>query len=157
MSLESEIKSNTAAINRLADAVEKLLTLGHAPQSEKQQWLDSAPGTVAPESVKNSPKATAAELIKGYGGTPAQVADAGVLIPLTQAESEVKDMAAPLTLDDIKKALMATAAKFDAVTGTAKSKAILSRFGAQKLSQVPVESYVEFVALCETVAAGGEP
>ena len=62
-----------------------------------------------------------------------------------------------MTLEDIKKALMATAAKFEAVEGTAKSKAILSRFGAQKLSQVPVESYAEFVALCETVAAGGEP
>ena len=140
MSLESEIKNLTAAMTRLAEGVEKLLTLGAAAPSEKQQWLDSTPGTAAPQNVVNPPateKATPAELVKGYGGTAEQTA-------------------AALTLEDIKKALMATAAKFDAVTGTAKSKAILSRFGAQKLSQVPVESYAEFVALCESVAAGGE-
>lgn len=128
MSLESEIKALTGAMTRLAEGVEKLLTLGHAAPSEKQQWLDSAPGTAAPQSVVTPPKSA-----------PSSTG------------------AAPLTLEDIKKALMATAAKFEAVEGTAKSKAILSRFGAQKLSQVPVESYAEFVALCETVAAGGEP
>jgi len=154
MSLESEIKNLTGAMTRLAEGVEKLLSLGHAPQSEKQQWLDSAPGTAAPASVtlRNDEvlpggmhkdaqfvplKATPAELTKGYGGT-------------------AQHTAAALTLEDIKKALMATAAKFDAVTGTAKSKAILQRFGAQKLSQVAADNYAEFIALCETVAAGGE-
>lgn len=142
MSLESEIKSNTAAINRLADAVEKLLTLGHAAPSEKQQWLDSPPGTAAPQSVVTPPKSEARE--------PAAESAA------PQASAPSSTGAAPLTLEDIKKALMATAAKFDAVTGTAKSKAILSRFGAVKLSQVPMEAYAEFIALCESVAAGGE-
>lgn len=148
MSLEAEIKSNTAAINRLADAVEKLLTLGHAPQSEKQQWLDSAPGTVAPESVKNSPPPVVE--------FEAPTADPSAREALARSQPGAENAAKPPTLEDIKKALMATAAKFDAVTGTAKSKAILSRFGAVKLSQVPVESYAEFIALCESVAAGGE-
>lgn len=142
MSLESEIKNLTGAMTRLAEGVEKLLTLGHAAPSEKQQWLDSAPGTAAPQSVVTPPKSEARE--------PAAESAA------PQASAPSSTGAAPLTLEDIKKALMATAAKFEAVEGTAKSKAILSRFGAQKLSQVPVESYAEFVALCETVAAGGE-
>ena len=137
MSLESEIKNLTAAMTRLAEGVEKLLTLGAAAPSEKQQGLDSPPGTAAPQSVKNPPKAETKQEIAAQA--PA-----------------LQQTAAALTLDDIKKALMATAAKFDTAEGTTKSKAILSRFGAMKLSQVPAESYAEFIELCESVAAGGE-
>jgi hypothetical protein len=142
MSLESEIKALTGAMTRLAESVESLLKLDAAAPSEKQQWLDSAPGTAAPQSVVAPRKSEARE--------PAATSET------TQASAPGSTGAAPLSLEDIKKALMATAAKFDAVTGTAKSKAILQRFGAQKLSQVAVDNYAEFIELCESVAAGGE-
>jgi len=135
MSLESEIKNLTGAMTRLAEAMEAQMGQRPLSAANSAQGL-GAQSTAAPQSVVTPPAETKQEIA-------------------AQAPA-LQQTAAALTLEDIKKALMATAAKFDAVTGTAKSKAILSRFGAQKLSQVPVESYAEFVALCESVAAGGE-
>ena len=143
MSLEAEIKNLCIAMTRLAEGVEKLLTLGHAP-SEKQQWLDPPPGTAAPQSVVAPPKT---ETVTIRNDEP---------LPGGAMETPPIQVNTALTLDDIKKALMGTAAKFDVATGTAKSKAILACFGAQKLSQVAPENYAEFIELCQSVAAGGE-
>lgn len=64
--------------------------------------------------------------------------------------------AAVLVLEDIKKAMMAMSANFPIAEGTAKSKAVLGRYGAVKLSQVSIDDYAEFIELCESVGAGGE-
>jgi hypothetical protein len=127
MSLETEIKALTGAMTRLAEGVEKLLGA---------QGKDSTP----------APKAETKQEVAAQAPALQQTADV----------AQVTHSAAALTLEDIKKALMATAAKFDAVTGTAKSKAILQRFGAAKLSQVHEDAYGQFIELCEIVAAGGE-
>lgn len=137
MSLESEIKALTGAMTRLAEGVEKLLPLG-------AQGKDTPSEKYAPPQNELPHAATLS------------VVTAQQVEQLVQDVAQVTHSTAALTLEDIKKALMATAAKFDAVTGTALSKAILSRFGAQKLSQVAADNYAEFIALCEIVAAGGE-
>ena len=134
MSLESEIKALTGAMTRLAESVESLLKLDAAAPTEKY----APPQNELPHAA-TLPVVTAQQVEQ-----------------LVQDVAQVTHSAAALTLEDIKKALMATAAKFDAVTGTAKSKAILQRFGAAKLSQVHEDAYGQFIELCESVAAGGE-
>lgn len=128
MSLETEIKNLTAAVNRLTDAM------------EVQSGSRPLPAANAGVEFAEKAAAHAAEVTKAA-------------TPIREVTEEATK---PLALEDIKKAMMAMSAKFDIAAGTAKSKAILSRFGAQKLSQVPAEAYVEFVALCESVGAGGE-
>ena len=145
MSLESEIKNLTAAVTRLAEGVEKLLSISQpsAAPDEKTTWLNSPPGTPAPESVKNPRKSEARE--------PAPASE-------TQEASAPSSAGAGLvepTFDDAKKAFLAIAQKFGAVDGTAKSRDVLSRFGVPNLKALPVEQYPDFIELCNTAVAGG--
>lgn len=163
MSLESEIKALTAAINR---------------------WCDTMTAPLSTMSVPdNDVKATPAELAKGYGGSPEQVAkvvprnsltdptmretlppvEALTAVTVEQVEQLVQDVAsipalqdalAP-TFDDAKRAFLAIAQKYGAVEGTAKSKEVLSRYGVPNLKALGAEQYPDFIALCGTVVEGG--
>lgn len=165
MSLESEIKALTAAINRWCDT---MTAPTHAPAKQSAVLTDnykdflelcsdeelltelrgrgSLPTTVAKQEVAAQAKplaqtATPAELAKGYGASPAQVASAAEAAP---------------TFDDAKRAFLAIAQKYGAVEGTAKSKEVLSRYGVPNLKALGAEQYPDFIALCGTVVEGGE-
>jgi len=161
MSLESEIKALTAAITRLID--------------EAMQCFARAQGvahpTYAPLSTMSVPdndvKATPAELAKGYGGSPEQVAKvvppkseaaqpaaAGQAAETSEAGGVGTEVVAP-TFDDAKRAFLAIAQKYGAVEGTAKSKEVLARYGVPSLKALGAEQYPDFIALCGTVVEGG--
>lgn len=136
MPLETEIKTLAAAVSRLADGVEKLLSHGAAPA-----FISGATDKAPPQVQTPTP------------------AEAVAAIPADTKSAEVKPLALedkPLALEDIKKAMMAMSTKFPIADGVGKSKEILSRYGAVKLSQVPERCYAEFIALCDSVAAGGD-
>ena len=140
MSLESEIKNLTASLTRLAEGVEKLLTLSQpstaaAPERKTNHNVDGA---------KIERKSEAAE------PTPASEAQEA-----SEASSGGTEVVAP-TFDDAKKAFLAIAQKFGAVEGTAKSREVLQRYGIPNLKALPVEQYGEFIELCGVVVAGGE-
>ena len=156
MSLESEIKNLTGAMTRLAEGVEKLLSISQPTtmsRDAKQDWLKSPPGTVAPESVKNPPTATieaiAAEVLDA-------VAKQEIMLPAEVEHSiEVAQATAPPTFDDAKRAFLAIAQKYGAVEGTKLSKDVLSRYGVPNLKALSAEQYGDFIELCGTVVAGG--
>ena len=153
MSLESEIKNLTGAMTRLAEGVEKLLSISQPTtmsRDAKQDWLKSPPGTVAPESVKNPPTAKIEAIAT-------EVLDAVAKQEIAaQAEPLVQTAAAAPTFDDAKKAFLAIAQKYGAVEGTRLSKDVLSRYGVPNLKALGAEQYGDFIELCGTVVAGGE-
>ena len=147
MSLESEIKNLTVAVNRLAEGVEKLLSISQPIEMHGADPVDmrlnSAIGTSAPESVKNPRKSEARE--------PAPASET------QEASAPSSAGAGPVepTFDDAKKAFLAIAQKFGAVEGTAKSREVLQRYGIPNLKALPVEQYPDFIELCDHVVAGG--
>jgi len=134
MSLESEIKNLTAAVTRLAEGVEKLLSISQ------------------PSAAPNfSPKI---ERIATEVLDAAAKQELATQAPALEQTAEPSNAAAP-TFDDAKKAFLAIAQKFGAVDGTAKSRDVLSRFGVPNLKALPVEQYPDFIELCNTAVAGG--
>lgn len=137
MSLESEIKNLTAAMTRLAEGVEKLLSISQpstaaAPTPRKTNT--NVDGTAKSREVQ---QAVAEQL-------PAEVEHSIEVAKATVA-----------TFDDAKKAFLAIAQKFGAVEGTTKSREVLQRYGIPNLKALPVEQYPDFIELCNTVVAGG--
>ena len=131
MSLESEIKALTAAINRWCDTMTAPAEAPRAPES-------------LPADVEHS-----VEVAKAVTKQDA-AAKADPLVQTAAAE------AAPApTFDDAKKAFLAIAQKYGAVEGTAKSKEVLSRYGVPNLKALGAEQYPDFIALCGTVVEGG--
>lgn len=155
MSLESEIKALTAAINRWCDTMtapaeappvgtQSIGPAQHVIEIDAAK-LERAVVAVTKQEVAAQAEplvqpATPAELAKGYGGSPAQVAAAAETAP---------------TFDDAKRAFLAIAQKYGAVEGTAKSKEVLSRYGVPNLKALGAEQYPDFIALCGTVVEGG--
>ena len=131
MSLESEIKALTAAINRWCDTMPLQGAAPRAPES-------------LPADVEHS-----VEVAKAVAKQDA-AAKAEPLVQTAAAE------AAPApTFADAKKAFLAIAQKYGAVEGTAKSKEVLSRYGVPNLKALGAEQYPDFIALCGTVVEGG--
>ena len=130
MSLESEIKALTAAINRWCDTMPLQGAAPRAPES-------------LPAEVEHS-----IEVAKAVTKQDA-AAKAEPLVQTAAAE------AAP-TFDDAKRAFLAIAQKYGAVEGTAKSKEVLSRYGVPNLKALGAEQYPDFIALCGTVVEGGQ-
>ena len=132
MSLESEIKALTAAINRWCDTMPLQGAAPRAPES-------------LPADVEHS-----VEVAKAVTKQDA-AAQADPLVQTAAAE------AAPApTFDDAKRAFLAIAQKYGAVEGTAKSKEVLSRYGVPNLKALGAEQYPDFIALCGTVVEGGQ-
>ena len=132
MSLESEIKALTAAINRWCDTMT-------AP-AEAPRVTEALPAEVE-HSIEVAKAVTKQEV----------AAQADPLVQTAAAE------AAPApTFDDAKKAFLAIAQKYGAVEGTAKSKEVLSRYGVPNLKALGAEQYPDFIALCGTVVEGGQ-
>ena len=130
MSLESEIKALTAAINR---------------------WCDTMTAPVeAPRATEALPAEIEHSIEVAKAVTKQEVA--------AQAEPLVQTAAAEAapTFDDAKKAFLAIAQKYGAVEGTAKSKEVLSRYGVPNLKALGAEQYPDFIALCGTVVEGGQ-
>lgn len=136
MSLESEIKNLTAAMTRLAEGVEKLLSI-------------SQPSTAAAPTPRKT-NVDGAKIEKAAAEVETAVAATSALEPT--ATPEAAD--AP-TFDDAKKAFLAIAQKFGAVDGTAKSREVLQRYGVPNLKALLVEQYPDFIELCDHVVAGG--
>ena len=135
MSLETEIQNLTGALTRLAEGVEKLLSISQ------------------PSAAPNfSPKI---ERIATEVLDAAAKQELATQAPALEQTAEPSNAAAP-TFDDAKKAFLAIAQKFGAVEGTAKSREVLQRYGIPNLKALPVEQYPDFIELCNTVVAGGE-
>lgn len=162
MSLEAEIKNLTGAMTRLAEGVEKLLSISQPGPAAPRKTNSNVDGakieTLAAEVLESVGKATPAELAKGYGGSPAQVdAVRAEQLPAEVEHSiEVAQATTLPTFDDAKRAFLAIAQKYGAVEGTKLSKDVLSRYGVPNLKALPVEQYADFIELCGTVVAGGE-
>lgn len=138
MSLESNIQNLSDAIHRLAEGVEKLLSI-------------SQPSTAAaPTPRKTNTNVDDAKIEQ----LAAEVLESVEDLP-TPLEAELEATAHP-TFDDAKKAFLAIAQKFGAVEGTAKSREVLQRYGIPNLKALPVEQYPDFIELCDHVVAGGE-
>lgn len=140
MSLEAEIQNLTGAMTRLAEGVEKLLSI-------------SQPGPATPPRKTNS-NVDGAKIEKLAAEVLESVAEK--LPPETPDPTEPSVGAAPPTFDDAKRAFLAIAQKYGAVEGTKLSKDVLSRYGVPNLKALPVEQYGDFIELCGTVVAGGE-
>lgn len=140
MSLESEIKALTAAINRWCDTMTAPAEAPRAPESLPADVEHSI--EVAKAVTKQEVAAKAEPLV--------QTAAAQEMPTPLEAELE----AAP-TFDDAKRAFLAIAQKYGAVEGTAKSKEVLSRYGVPNLKALGAEQYLDFIALCGTVVEGG--
>ena len=140
MSLEAEIKNLTGAMTRLAEGVEKLLSISQpsaaATPRKTNNNVDGAKIEAAAVEVLD---AVAEQL-------PAEV----------EHSIEVAQATAPPTFDDAKRAFLAIAQKFGAVEGTAKSREVLQRYGVPNLKALGAEQYGEFIELCDSVVAGGE-
>lgn len=130
MSLESEIKALTAAINRWCDTMT-------AP-AEAPRVTEALPAEVE-HSIEVAKAVTEQEV----------AAKADPLVQTAAAEE-----VAP-TFDDAKRAFLAIAQKYGAVEGTAKSKEVLSRYGVPNLKALGAEQYPDFIELCDHVVAGG--
>lgn len=134
MSLETEIQNLTGALTRLAEGVEKLLSISQ------------------PSAAPNfSPKI---ERIATEVLDAAAKQELATQAPALEQTAEPSNAAAP-TFDDAKKAFLAIAQKFGAVDGTAKSREVLQRYGIPNLKALPVEQYPDFIELCNTAVAGG--
>ena len=134
MSLETEIQNLTGALTRLAEGVEKLLSISQ------------------PSAAPNfSPKI---ERIATEVLDAAAKQELATQAPALEQTAEPSNAAAP-TFDDAKKAFLAIAQKFGAVDGTAKSREVLQRYGVPNLKALPVEQYPDFIELCNTAVAGG--
>jgi len=131
MSLESEIKALTAAINRWCDTMPLQGAAPRAPESLPADVEHSV--EVAKAVAKQDAAAKAEPLVQ------------------TAAAEEV----AP-TFEDAKRAFLAIAQKYGAVEGMAKSKEVLSRYGVPNLKALGAEQYPDFIALCGTVVEGGQ-
>lgn len=131
MSLESEIKALTAAINRWCDTMP---LQGAAPRAPESLPADVEHSVEVAKAVTKQDAAAKAEPL-------VQTAGAEVVAP---------------TFDDAKRAFLAIAQKYGAVEGTAKSKEVLSRYGVPNLKALGAEQYPDFIALCGTVVEGGQ-
>ena len=143
MSLESEIKNLTAAMTRLAEGVEKLLSI-------------SQPSTAAaPTPRKTNTNVDDAKIEQLAAEVLESVKAAGETDTYDSVYAE-RGSPEPRTFDDAKRAFLAIAQKFGAEKGTAKSKDVLARYGVPNLKALKSELYGEFIELCDHVVAGGE-
>lgn len=141
MSLEAEIKNLTGAMTRLAEGVEKLLSI-------------SQPGPAAPRKTNSNVDGAKIETL---AAEVEQAVAAQTALPAEVEHSiEVAQATTLPTFDDAKRAFLAIAQKYGAVEGTKLSKDVLSRYGVPNLKALPVEQYADFIELCGTVVAGGE-
>lgn len=69
--------------------------------------------------------------------------------PETPAESQPEAAGKPLTKEDATAALM----KVNDVKGMPGSRAVLQKFGVDRISAVPADRYAEFIAACEQEVA----
>ena len=137
MSLESEIKNLTAAMTRLAEGVEKLLSISQ-PSTAAAPTPRKTNTNVDDAKIEQ----LAAEVLKSVEDLP------------TPLEAELEATALP-TFEDAKRAFLAIAQKYGAVEGTTQSKDVLARYGVPNLKALKPELYGEFIELCDHVVAGG--
>lgn len=145
MSLESEIKNLTGAMTRLAEGVEKLLSISQPSAAPPVGARD----TLVVDFPNDKP------LEGGAINSPAVVTKQEIAAKAEPLVQTATAEAAP-TFDDAKRAFLAIAQKYGAVEGTAKSREVLQRYGIPNLKALPVEQYPDFIELCNTVVAGGE-
>lgn len=142
MSLESEIKALTAAINRWCD------TMTAPAEAPRVTEALSIPNDKPLEGgAVNSPAIVGNPAPVAFPNTDAQQVEESLRAEMGSAE--------PPTFDDAKRAFLAIAQKYGAVEGTAKSKEVLSRYGVPNLKALGAEQYPDFIALCGTVVEGG--
>ena len=137
MSLESNIQNLSDAIHRLAEGVEKLLSISQ-PSTAAAPTPRKTNTNVDDAKIEQ----LAAEVLKSVEDLP------------TPLEAELEATAHP-TFEDAKRAFLAIAQKYGAVEGTTKSREVLQRYGIPNLKALPVEQYPDFIELCNTVVAGG--
>ena len=75
----------------------------------------------------------------------------------TTASPKAEPAPTAIAYETCRDALKAVSAKFGPTEGRQKAVDILGRYGIAKLPELDPGRYVEFVAHCEAVLAGGEP
>lgn len=140
MSLESEIKALTAAINRWCD------TMTAPVEAPRATEALSIPNDKPLEGgAVNSPAIVVNKTTEPDAGP----VHAAPVVPQTAAAE------ATPTFDDAKRAFLAIAQKYGAVEGTKLSKDVLSRYGVPNLKALKPELYGDFIELCGSVVEGG--
>lgn len=150
MSLEKDIRDLTAAILELAGVMREQVTVAipteiRSISAETEAWLNSPPGTAAPQSVRD-PKRSPPEISTTRDAVAENVA-------LADAEPE-PPAAAPLTFDAVKQVFLDIARGApDPMEGSRRSRAVLAKYGASKLKDVEEAKWPAFVEDCRAAAA----
>ena len=140
-------------IREIADAIAFVKSLGAGADTP----APIQPDKPAPEPVQaekpgplQSPKPKKPEQPK----QDAAIADAGVgdATALAQPTKEEQVAAPSVSSDDVADALTNLANERDIMT----AKALLKRFGVQRLAELPQAKYAEFLAACKEAAASVE-
>jgi hypothetical protein len=145
-----------------ASAPTEAHTADPVPEAPKQKRTRkiSAPDTVAQAASKvdgvpsaEAPVTDSQAQVDNSASTPS-VTPAEAKEPETAGDKTGVVPPAPavvVTFDDMKAKLQAVAAHFGGDEGLEKVSAIISKFGARKIKEVPADKYAEIVAECEAV------